>query len=41
MEERQVRVSTVRTVAVGRLSRVYLARVRVRVRVRVGVRVRV
>ena len=36
MEERQVRVSTVRTVAVGRLSSVYLGRVRVRVRVGVG-----
>ena len=41
MEERQVRVSTVSTVAVGRLSRVYLARVRGRVRVGVGVRLRV
>ena len=40
MEERQVRVSTVSTVAVGRLSSVYLARVRARVRVRVRVRAR-
>ena len=40
MEERQVRVSTVSTVAVGRLSRVYLARGRGRVRVRCRGRVR-